>query len=476
MSWNHGAERMYGYLVEEVRGTPISILFPEYGSDQLHAVRDAFVNGESLDHYETMGKRKDAAVIDVSVTVSRIRGVDGGLAGTSMIARDITEQNRLQKEFFAAQKMEAIGRLAAGVAHDFNNLLTVIVGYSSLILAGMSESDPRYAEVCEIDKAGEMAATLTRQLLAFCRKRVLEPKVLNINSIVSDMRRMLRRLIGEDFELVTVLDPALGSIKADPGHVEQVVMNLAVNARDAMKKGGKLTIETANVEFDAADTGRHVAVPPGAYVMLTMTDTGTGMDAETQARIFEPFFTTKGPGEGTGLGLATVYGIVQQSAGIILVESQPGHGTTFKIYLPRVQEAPAKREPPSLPSRSQGSETILVVAVEDMIRALVCWVLKKSGYTVLEAKNGADALLLAGRHAGTIDLIISEMAMPSMAGGELAGRLTASRPHIKILFLSGHADDAIIQDGVLAPNTAFLEKPFVPRTLARKVLEVLGRV
>ena len=475
VSWNRGAERMYGYLGDEVRTKPISMLFPADGGDELRAIREASANGESLDHRETKGKRKDGAIIDVSVTISRIDSVGGAPAGASMIARDITEHKRLQKEFFVTQKMDAIGRLAAGVAHDFNNLLTVIASYSAIILADMSEDDEMYAGLREIEKAGEKAAALTRQLLAFCRKQVLEPKVLNINATVADMDRMLRRLIGEDIDLVTILDPALGSIKADPGHIEQVIMNLAVNARDAMVSGGKLTIETANVEFDTAYTHRHVAVSPGAYVLLAMTDTGTGMDDETQARIFEPFFTTKGPGEGTGLGLATVYGIVQQSAGSILVYSEPGHGTSFKVYLPRIQEVPAARESSADVSPSQGTETILVVEDEDVIRAMICGVLKKSGYTVLEAKNGSEALLIAERHSSGIDLMISDVVMPSMGGGELAERLTASRPDTKVLFMSGYTNNAIIAHGVLTANTAFLEKPFVPRMLARKVQEVLGR-
>jgi PAS domain S-box-containing protein len=475
VSWNRGAERMYGYGAEEARAKPISLLFPADSGDEPHAVRDAFANGESLDHYETKGKRKDGAVIDISVTVSRVHSADGSLTGRSMIARDITEHKRLQKEFFVTQKMDAIGRLAAGVAHDFNNLLTVIASYSALMLDDMSENNEMYAGLREIEKAGEKAAALTRQLLAFCRKQVLEPKALNINAIVADMDRMLRRLISEDIDLVTILEPALWSVKADPGHIEQVVMNLAVNARDAMVIGGKLTIETANIEFDSAFTHRHTAVLPGAYVLLAITDTGTGMDDETQARIFEPFFTTKSPGEGTGLGLATVYGIVQQSAGSVLVYSELGHGTAFKIYLPRIQEAPAARESPVQPSPYQGTETILVAEDEDVIRAMVCRVLKKSGYTVLEAKNGTEALLIAERHSSRIDLMITDVVMPSMGGGELAETLTASRPGMKVLFMSGYTNNAIICNGVLAPNTAFLEKPFVPKTLSRKVREVLGR-
>jgi PAS domain S-box-containing protein len=474
VSWNGGAERMYGFLTEEVRARPIWMLFPANGGDELQAVREALAKGESLNRYETKGKRKDDAVIDVSVTISRVCGADGSLAGASMIARDMTENKRLQREFFVAQKMEAIGRLAAGVAHDFNNLLTVIAGYSSLVLADMSEDDARYVGVREIGRAGERAAALTRQLLAFCRKQVIAPKALNINSTVDDVDRMLRRLIGEDIDLVTVLDPALGTIRADPGQIEQVVMNLAVNARDAMPRGGKLTIETANVEFETGYTHRHTSISRGPYVMLAMTDTGTGMDAETQSRIFEPFFTTKGPGEGTGLGLATVYGIVHQSAGTILVYSEVGHGTTFRIYLPRVQQAPGVRETLAPPVQARGSETILVVEDEDAIRTLVCGVLRKSGYSVLDAKNGAQALLVAEQHSGEIDLMISDVVMPSMRGDELAGKLLASRPGIKVLFMSGYTCNAVINQGVIGPGAAFLEKPFVPGTLSSKVLEVLG--
>jgi PAS domain S-box-containing protein len=472
VSWNRGAERIYGFIADEIRGRSVSVLFLPH-SEELQSVKQAFQRGENLDRHETKGVREDGAVIDVSVTISRIQSDAGNFAGASMIARDITEHKRLQQEFCVSQKMDAIGRLAAGVAHDFNNLLTVIAGYSTLLLGDMSEDDPGYAGICEIHKAGERAAALTRQLLAFCRKQPLEPKTLNINSIVADMHRMLQPLIGEDIDLVTVLHPALGSTKADPGQIEQVIMNLALNARDAMPNGGKLTLETANVEFDTADAERHISISPGVYVMLAMTDTGIGMTPEIQARIFEPFFTTKGQGEGTGLGLATVYGIVKQSGGTILVHSEPGHGTTFKIYLPAVQEAPVTRDSAAQPSPSGGTETVLVVEDEDAIRRLVCSVLKKAGYTVLEAKNGNEALRIAEGREGGIDLMISDIVMPCMGGAELASRLASSRPGMKVMFISGYTDNAIHQHGVL-PNAVFLEKPFLPKTLARKVREVLG--
>jgi len=473
-TWNRGAERLYGYPAGEARGKPISLLFPAYNAGELRPVRDALQRGARLDHYEARGARKDGGVIEVSVTISPIRDGDGKLTGASMIARDITEHKRLQQEFFVAKKMEAMGRLAAGVAHDFNNLLTVIAGYSSMVLTEMSEDDPGFTGIREINKAGEKAASLTRQLLAFCRKHPHEPTVLDLNAIVADMDRMLRRLIGEDIDLVTSLDPALGPVRADPGQIEQVIVNLAVNARDAMIEGGKLTIETANVEIEPAYAARHISVSSGSCVMLAMTDTGLGLSPEIQARIFEPFFTTKGPERGTGLGLATVYGIVKQSSGAILVYSEPDHGTTFKIYLPRVQEAPQTGKPPAQPSPSRGSETVLVVEDDGAIRTLICEVLEKLGYAVHKAGSGAEALRFCEQYPGRIDLVISDVVMPSMGGRELAARLASSRPEIKILFMSGYTDNAILHHGDLAPRTAFLEKPFMTQTLARKVREALG--
>jgi len=354
--------------------------------------------------------------------------------------------------------------------------LTVIAGYSSMVLADMSEDHPAFTGIHEINKAGERAASLTRQLLAFCRKHPHEPTVLDLNAIVADTDRMLRRLIGEDIDLVTVLDPALGSVRADPGQIEQVIVNLAVNARDAMVEGGKLTLETANVEIEPAYAARHIAVSSGSCVMLAVTDTGSGMSPEIQARIFEPFFTTKGPEQGTGLGLATVYGIVKQSGGAILVYSEPDHGTTFKIYLPRVGEAPATGESRAQSSPLRGSETILVVEDDDAIRTLIREVLEKLGYVVHQAGSGAEAMQLCERYPGRIDLVVSDVIMPSMGGRELAARLALSRPEIKILFMSGYTDNAILHHDVLPPRTTFLEKPFMTRTLARKVREVLDRV
>jgi len=337
----------------------------------------------------------------------------------------------------------------------------------------LREGDPLYSEIEEINRAGERAASLTRQLLIFSRRQVLIPRVLDLNLIVSDMNRMLRRILGEDLDLVEALEPALDSVHADPGQIEQVIMNLAVNARDAMVAGGRLLIETGNVELDDAYAGHHRAVIPGRYVMLAVSDTGCGMDQETQAHIFEPFFTTKPQGEGTGLGLSTVFGIVQQSAGHIWLYSEPGKGTTFKIYFPRVVTRP---EPPVQCVAAKpvaGSETVLVVEDEDGVRTLIRSVLKRSGYTVLEARGGGEALLLCESHLGAIHLVITDVVMPQMSGRELADRLAARWPEIKLLFMSGYTNNAVFQHNTLDPEAPFLQKPFTPAAIAGKVREIL---
>ncbi|OLC07756.1 MAG: hypothetical protein AUH42_02935 [Gemmatimonadetes bacterium 13_1_40CM_70_11] len=387
---------------------------------------------------------------------------------------DITERKQLEEQFHQAQKMEAVGRLAGGVAHDFNNLLTAILGSADLMLDSLRAGVPEREEVEEIRKAALRAADLTHQLLAFSRQQVIAPTVLNPNDVVANMDKLLRRLLGEDVELRAVLAPDLATVKADSSQLEQVVLNLAVNARDAMPNGGKLTIETQNVELDVAYARGHVSSQPGDYVMLAVSDTGVGMDAATQARIFEPFFTTKEKGKGTGLGLATVYGIVKQSGGWIWVYSEPGHGTTFKIYLPRVAEAAAPAAPsPAPPASVRGSETVLVVEDDEMIRHLVQRVLKANGYTVLVAASGRDAERVAGQHQGPIHLLMTDVVMPGMNGREVARRLAAARSGIRVLYLSGYTDDAIVHHGVLEPGIAFLQKPFTLAVLGRKVREVL---
>jgi signal transduction histidine kinase/ActR/RegA family two-component response regulator len=379
-----------------------------------------------------------------------------------------------EEQLRQAQKLEAIGMLAGGIAHDFNNLLTVIGGYSDLTLVQLREEDPLRSNINEVKKAAERAAGLTRQLLAFSRKQVLQPKVLDLNAVVSELEKLLRRLIGEDIGFRTVLESTLGSVKADPGQIEQIIMNLAVNARDAMPRGGKLTIETKNVDLDEYYAKKHIAVIPGPYVMLAVSDTGTGMDQQTQARIFDPFFTTKETGKGTGLGLSTVYGIVKQSGGNIWVYSEVGRGTTFKVYLPRVDEgAEEYKRSAETQVDFRGPETVLVAEDEEMVRKLACKVLEMSGYRVLEAANGGAALLICERHNEPIHLLITDVIMPEMSGRELADRLAQLRPEMKVLYMSGYTDNAIVHHGVLNEGASFIQKPFATHALARKVREVL---
>jgi signal transduction histidine kinase/CheY-like chemotaxis protein len=392
----------------------------------------------------------------------------------SRVEERTRELSQAQDQFRQAQKMEAVGRLAGGVAHDFSNLLTAITCYSDLLMSSLAEGDPRRGDLEQVKHAADRAASLTRQLLAFSRRQVLQPRVLDFNAVVGSVDKMLRRLIGEDIDLVTVPAPALGWVKADPGQLEQILMNLAINARDAMPRGGKLTIETANVELDGAYVRQHVAVQPGLYVMLAVSDTGCGMDAEIRSHLFEPFFTTKEVGKGTGLGLATVYGIVTQSGGTVSVYSEPGRGTTFKIYLPRVEDAVGRPVPAASPATPvEGSETILVVEDEEAVRLLTCEVLKRNGYTVLEARHGDEALAVSDRHEGRIAPMLTDMVMPGKKGPDVARQLAAVRRDMKVLYMSGYADNGIVHQGALEPGLAFLAKPFTPSALARKVREVL---
>jgi signal transduction histidine kinase/CheY-like chemotaxis protein len=411
--------------------------------------------------------------VEVSLSSAPLYGDHGEFAGAVRIYVDLTARRRLEEQLHQAQKMEAVGQLAGGVAHDFNNLLTVINGYSELLLAELPRNSAARELLAEIAAAGERAGALTRQLLAFSRRQVLEPKVLSLNAVVGDAERMLRRLIGEDIRLATRLDPALAAVRADPGQVQQALINLCVNARDAMPTGGRLTIETQNVRLDEAYAASRPGVRPGPYALLTVSDTGTGMDEATKARIFEPFFTTKGPGQGTGLGLAVVFGVVKQSGGHIEVFSEPGRGTTFQIYLPQVPgETPAARRPTAAPV-PRGTETLLLVEDEEAVRALARHVLKSCGYTVLDAADGREAVRLAEGHAGPLHLLVSDVVMPHLGGRQLAERVAALRPDVKVLFLSGYTDDAVVRHGVLEAEFAFLQKPFTPAALAAKVREVL---
>jgi PAS domain S-box-containing protein len=474
-SWTPGAERMDGYEAREILGRHYACFFP---TEDVRAgkpekcLRAARARGQL--EYQGWRVRKDGSRFWADVLLTALDDGAGRLRAFSEVTRDASERKHLEQRVTQAQKMEAIGRLAGGVAHDFNNLLTAILGYSELALDSLHAGDPLRELLEEVRKAGHRAADLTRQLLAFSRQQTLAPRVLDLGALVADMEKMLRRLIGEDVQLVTALAPGLGLVKADPSQIEQVLMNLAVNARDAMPWGGKLVIETANVQLDEAYAAAHAEVRPGRYVLLAVSDTGEGMDEETRHHIFEPFFTTKESGKGTGLGLATVYGILRQSGGSVSVYSEPGRGTTFKVYLPRVEEAgPAPPARPGIADLPLGNETLLLVEDEDAVRALARTVLQTAGYHVLEARQGSEALALGEQHAGRIDLLVTDVVMPQMSGRDLADRLAALQPDFRVLYLSGYPVNAIAQHGVLEPGTAFLQKPFTPGQLARKVREVL---
>src|ERR1041384_2687016 len=418
-------------------------------------------------------RRKDGQLYWDSATISPVRDTTGVVTHFVAIKQDVSAQRLLEDQFRQAQKMEAVGRRAGGVAHDFNNLLSVITSYSEMVLEDLGPADPRRADLDEIRKAAVAAAGLTRPLLPFSRQQVLQPRVLSPNAVIEGIDKMLRRLIGEDVALTMVLAPDIGSIKADPGQMEQVIMNLAVNARDAMPKGGQLTLAPSNIELDSHYAGDHIPVVPGSYVLLAVTDTGSGMDDETKRRLFEPFFTTKEKGKGTGLGLATVYGIVKQSGGFIWVYSELGQGTTFKIYVPRVAEEPAAAEAPRSPESLRGTETVLLAEDSPGVRSAARQILGRLGYTIVDAPNGAAALDLAANLTGPLDLLVTDVVMPEMSGRQLAERLTAVRPGLKVLYVSGYTDDAVVRHGVLEAGISYLEKPFTPERLARKVREVL---
>jgi len=471
---NEAMVRHYGYSRDEILGMTI---------DDLRPPEDAPALVRSLEEAEWAGavtvrpglfrhRRKDGTLVQMEISASRIdlRGWKAWL----VLAMDITEKRSLEAQLAQAQKMESIGRLAGGVAHDFNNLLGVISGYGELLHDKVA-ADPRLAKYADgIVKAAHRAAGLTGQLLAFSRKQVLQPKILDLNSVVADLEKMLRRLIGEDLQLVAVFDDRLGMVKADPGQMEQVLMNLAVNARDAMPRGGRLTIETANADLDQAYVDAHPGVVPGRYVMLAVSDSGHGMSPEVQARVFEPFFTTKDVGKGTGLGLATVHGIVKQSGGHIWVYSEPGQGTVFKIYLPRADEPGRAAEAAAGPAETpRGSETVLVVEDELALRELVQECLEALGYVVLHARGGEEALEVCRRHSGPLHLLVTDVVMPHMSGRDLAANMQRSRPDVRVLYMSGYTDDAVVLHGVLSAEMAFIQKPFTAAGLARKVRDVL---
>ncbi len=474
-SWNKGAERIYGYTQEEVTGKNISMLAPKDRPDEIPGILRKIARGESTEHFETLRVAKDGRYVNVSITVSPLRDAAGDIIGASVIGRDITAQRKAEDQLRHAQKMEAIGRLAGGVAHDFNNVLGIINACTEFLRDRIDpESEPSlYVE--NIRKAIDRGSALTRQLLAFSRKQVVQPVLLDLNDRLKDIGKLLRPLMGDDVQISISPRCQSAVVEADPGQIDQIIVNLAVNARDAMLRGGKFILETDNVEIDETFAEQHQPLNPGKYVMLAVSDDGSGMDKETLSRIFEPFFTTKEAGKGTGLGLATVYGIVQQSGGHIWVYSEPGQGTTFKVYLPAAEHKIGVRSGASsdlvVPKR-QGT-TILLVEDDEIMRSLTRKLLREQGYTVVDAADGKAALEWAESHLGQTDLLLTDVAMPGMSGPELAERMTGSHPALKIVFMSGYTGELMGSSNILK-HGILLEKPFTRTALLSTLHKTLG--
>ncbi len=475
---NARTQEIFGYSREELLGGSIEMLLPESSRHRHVQERADYIANPRVRPMgigmELAGRRKNGSEFPVEVSLSYIRTPDGVFA--IAFVTDISQRKNLEEQLLHAQKMEAVGRLAGGVAHDFNNMLTVISGYNQMILDLLSPQDPMRGYAEEILKAADRAAALTNQLLAFSRRQIVQPRVINVNEVLSHTEKMLRRLIGEDVVLSLSLNPLTGNIKADPGHLEQAIFNLATNARDAMPEGGRLTIETTNATLDDTYVRTHLGVVPGDYVMIAVSDTGHGMDVETKRRIFEPFFTTKERGKGTGLGLATVYGIVKQAGGDIWVYSELGRGTTFKLYFPRVSEPVSDAQGSgSVAPAPAGSETVLVVEDEQGVRDLTGKILKNLGYTVLTAASGSDALEISRKHPAPISVLLTDVVMPHMSGSQLAAELRRNRPEMKVIYVSGYTETTVLDHGVLDPGLDFLAKPFTREGLSRKLREVLGK-
>jgi PAS domain S-box-containing protein len=479
-TWNPAAERLFQYSADEVTGKHISLLNPPELRARLAEVRADVDRGANVDSLIVPAMRKDGSRFEMSVRVSRLLDADGQVQGASVVVRDISAQRnaetalrRAEEQLRQAQRLESVGRLAGGVAHDFNNLLTVILSYADMALAGPGLADGLRDDLDQIRGAGQRAAALTRQLLAFSRKQILQPRTLDLNETVTSVEKMLGRALGEDVELKVVTSSPLGKVFADPGQIEQVLMNLAVNARDAMPDGGALVIETSDVVLDERYTSEHFEVAPGPYVRVVVTDDGTGIDPAALPRIFEPFFTTKEQGKGTGLGLSTVFGIVKQSGGHVSVSSSLGVGTTFEVYLPRTDRVAVVEPVAPAPRDVRGTETVLLVEDDPGVRSAMLSILRSRGYVVLEARNGGEALLACRQHRESIDLLITDVVMPGMNGAKVAERVKEMRPGLKVLFVSGYTDDTVVHHGVLDPGVHLLAKPLTPDAVARKVREVL---
>jgi PAS domain S-box-containing protein len=471
---NPAFERVTGYSRAETVGQNGRMLIVDQQNPTVTEEIMGTIGAGQVWQGRVVNQKKDGTRYTVDVTIGPVRDERGATVNYVAIMRDVTREVQLEEQYRQAQKMEAVGRLTAGIAHDFNNLLTAINGFAELMQFQLPPDDPLQESLGKILHSGWRAADLVRQLLAFSRKQIIEPQVLDLNAVVGDMDKMLRRVIGEDIELKTILAPDLWPVKVDPAQIEQVIVNLAVNARDAMPGGGHLTVETANVVLDRDYAARHLRVRAGHYVLLAVSDDGLGMSKEVKAHLFEPFFTTKEAGKGTGLGLAAVYGIVEQSGGTIWVYSEAGHGTTFKIYLPRAEGAVAplvrSDRAGELP---RGMETVLLVEDDPAVRDLVARVLGWQGYTVLETADGQEALRLARQHGGKIHLLLTDVVMPGLSGMALARQLAPLQPGMKLLFMSGYADNAVVQHSILDASVAFLQKPFSSLVLARKVRQVL---
>jgi PAS domain S-box-containing protein len=474
ISWNKGAERIYGYTAEEVMGKPISIIVPKDLPDEIPGILQKIKRGEIVGFYESARITKGGKRLDVSLTVMPIRSNDGEIVGASAIARDITEQKRAQDQLRQAQKMEAIGRLAGGVAHDFNNILGIITSCTELLRS--REPTPGSLQYVDtIRKAAERGASLTRQLLAFSRKQVVQPRILDLNERVKEASKLLRPLMGDDVQIVISSKAASAPVEADPGQLDQIIMNLAVNARDAMARGGKLILEISTGEFDEAFAQQHPPMTAGPYVLLAVSDSGTGMDESTISHIFEPFFTTKELGKGTGLGLATVYGIVKQSGGHIWVYSELGRGTTFKIYLPSAEAKIGVTSKPELepaPPRATG-RTVLLVEDDEIMRSLTRQLLEEQGYGVVEAADGMSALQLVESDHARIDLVLTDVVMRGMSGPELVLRLSETRPNLKFVYMSGYTGELIAEHDVMRSGVMLLEKPFSRVTLLNTLYRAL---